>query len=149
MLVKNGTYLDPQTESKTVLELVHSFKREAINQVIQRTGRVEFSNVPNVPYIGTGWLIDERGDKTAIIITNRHVAKEFASANGRGGYRFNSLPNFRDYEVKINLLEEHDRDASLVAPVVRVVFIAGDNDPDIALVEAEGTRSRTSNLFRP
>jgi endonuclease G len=137
LLVRNGTYVEPQSESRKVLEIIRGFKRPAIDEVIARTGRVEFSNVPNLAYVGTGWVVEKPSERTAIIVTNRHVAKEFAAADGRGGYRFNTLPNFRDYEVKVDFLKEYNEQASREAAVLRVVFMAGDNDPDIALLEAE------------
>jgi endonuclease G len=138
LLVRDGTYVEPQSESKKVLEIIRGFRRSVIDGVIARTARVEFGNVPNVAYVGTGWIVDKPSERKAIIVTNRHVAKEFAAADGRGGYRFNTLPNFRDYEVKMDFLEEHNGGSSREAPVLRVVFIAGENDPDIALLEAEG-----------
>jgi endonuclease G len=149
MLVQNGTYVEPKSESKKVLELIRGFKRQAIDKVIAHTGRVEFKNVPNVPYVGTGWMVEKRGDRKAIIVTNRHVAREFASSDGRGGYRINTLPNFQDYDVRFDLIEEHEASAAREAIVMRVVFIAGDRDADMALIEAEGDALKDLDCILP
>ena len=121
------------------MRIVGGLKRDMIDPVIARTARVELANVPNVPYVGTGWIVDKPSATRAIIVTNRHVAKEFARADGRGGYYFNTLPNYRDYQPRIDFHEEHGGSGGgIEAPVMRVVFIAGDNGPDVALLEAEG-----------
>jgi endonuclease G, mitochondrial len=98
--------------------------------------------VPGVPYVGTGWIVRKLTDTKAIIVTNRHVAEEFARADGRGGYNFLTLPNFRDYEVNVDFLEEHQRLDARRAPVIKVIFMAGRDAADIALLEVEGEELR-------
>jgi len=140
LLVRGGTFVAPKPEDTVpeVMEIVGRLKRPLIDPAIARTARVELANVPNVPYVGTGWIVEKYSDTRAILVTNRHVALEFARADGRGGYYFRTLPNFRDYQTQIDFLEEHGTDGAKEAPVIRVVFIAGDDAPDIALLEAEG-----------
>jgi endonuclease G len=135
MLIKDGTYLEPDSQSGEVLRTIRSFDRAKIDRVIASTGRIEFANVPNVPYVGTGWVVERRGDNSATVVTNRHVALEFARADGRGGYHLNTLPNYDEYAVNIDMLEEHGITRNWEIPLVRVLFIAGANDPDIALIE--------------
>ena len=51
--------------------------RDAIKTSIARVGRVEVAGHPNYEWIGTGFLAGPE-----VIITNRHVAREFARADG-------------------------------------------------------------------
>lgn len=48
--------------------------RAAIRRVIPSVGRIEVDNNPDFTWLGTGWLI---GDD--VVVTNRHVASEFAA----------------------------------------------------------------------
>jgi Trypsin-like peptidase domain len=56
--------------------------RDAIKTSIARVGRVQVTGHPNYEWIGTGFLAGSE-----VIITNRHVAREFARADG-DGWRF-------------------------------------------------------------
>ena len=57
--------------------------RSKIQSVIQRVGRIEVANNPNFDWLGTGFLA---GADT--VITNRHVAMEFAQASAPGQWKF-------------------------------------------------------------
>lgn len=138
LLVQNGTFVPPADMVPQVKRIVEALKRNKIDPVIGRTARVELGNVPGVPYVGTGWIVRKMTDTKAIMVTNRHVAEEFARADGRGAYTFKTLPNFRDYEVNVDFLEEHQGLKTRQAPVMKVVFIAGSDAADIALLEVEG-----------
>jgi endonuclease G len=137
LLVRNGTFVAPLDPVPEVKKIIDKLKRARIDPVIARTARVELGNVPRVPYVGTGWIVEKKGPTKAIMVTNRHVAQEFAADDGRGGYFFRTLPNYRDYEVNVDFLEEHGVSGARQARVGKVVFKAGDNAPDIALLEVE------------
>ncbi|HYP25836.1 MAG TPA: hypothetical protein VE262_03875 [Blastocatellia bacterium] len=47
--------------------------KPALDAVIPAVGRVEVTNHPGYTWVGTGWLIGED-----VIVTNHHVAREFA-----------------------------------------------------------------------
>ena len=49
----------------------------ALAKAIPAVGRIELSNNPRFDWVVTGWLVDED-----IVVTNRHVAKEFARRSG-------------------------------------------------------------------
>jgi endonuclease G len=138
LLVRNGTFVPPENPVPVVAKIVATFDRLKIDPVIALTARVELVNVPNVPFVGTGWIVDKPADNRAILVTNRHVAEEFAATDGQGGHYFRTLPNFRGYEPRVDFLEEYGRPDNLEAPVLRVVFMSAGNAPDIALIEAEG-----------
>ena len=52
--------------------------RDAIQTAIQSVGRIEVKGHPAMDWIGTGWLV-----APDVVITNRHVAKEFCRQSGR------------------------------------------------------------------
>lgn len=142
LLVQGGTFVPPADMVPEVKRIVDGLKPGKINPVIARTARVELGNVPRVPYVGTCWVIRKLTDTRAIVVTNRHVAEEFARPDGRGAYNFMTLPNFRDYEVNVDFLEEHQGSGDRQAPVIKVVFMAGREAADIALLEVEGEELR-------
>jgi endonuclease G len=138
LLVQNGSYVVPPDLTEEVKKIIDGFKRDMIDPVIARSARVDLIDIPRVPYVGTGWIIEKPAENRAIIVTNRHVAEYFAVADGTGGYRFRTAPNFRPYEARIDFKEEYGSQDALEAQVINVLFIAGPRDPDIALLEAEG-----------
>ncbi|WP_439659631.1 trypsin-like serine peptidase [Lentzea sp. HUAS TT2] len=52
-------------------------RRPVIESVMKSVGRIEVTGHPMFDWIGTGWLAAEN-----VIMTNRHVANEFAKADG-------------------------------------------------------------------
>ncbi|MFJ8016961.1 trypsin-like serine peptidase [Streptomyces sp. NPDC096339] len=58
-------------------------QRPGIRQSIARVGRVEVSGHAGLDWLGTGFLVSPFA-----VMTNRHVAAEFAHADGRGGFVF-------------------------------------------------------------
>ena len=73
ILIQEGRFFPPpQVWSK--LEQV----RDAIETTIQSVGRIEVRGHPALEWIGTGWLVADD-----VVMTNRHVAKEFTRQDGR------------------------------------------------------------------
>jgi endonuclease G, mitochondrial len=138
LLVQGGTYVPPVNPVPEVAKIINDFKRAKIDPVIAMTGRVDLLNVPRLPYVGTAWIVEKPSPTKAILVTNRHVAEEFADPDGGGSYFFRTLPNFDNYRSRIDFIQEHGSMKNLRAPVARVVFMAGSNAPDIALIEVEG-----------
>lgn len=138
LLVQNGTYVVPPELTEEVKRIIDGFNRDMIDHVIVHSARVDLIDIPRVPYVGTGWIIEKPAENRAIIVTNRHVAEYFAVADGAGGYRFRTAPNFRPYEARIDFKEEYGSIDAFEAQVIKVLFIAGPRDSDIALLEAEG-----------
>lgn len=144
MLVRDGTYVlpDENTTLPAVLNIITAIDRRKIDPAIAVTGRVEFVNVPGRVYSGTGWIVGKPRDDQAIVVTNRHVAEVFARPDMRGGYPFMLLPNFSEYEMRIDLIAEHGATKTRRAPIPRVLFMAGSRAPDIALLLVEGDEVR-------
>jgi endonuclease G len=105
--------------------------RGMIRSVIPSVGRIELTGHSRFPWVGTGWVIDDD-----IIVTNRHVAREFGFFTG-ATYRF--LPGVfgRPIGVQIDFLEEHDNDESEEFKISEVLFIEPEGGPDIALLRVD------------
>ena len=73
LLIQEGKFFPPP-EAWAKLEDV----RDAIEETIQSVGRIEVSGHPAMDWIGTGWLVADD-----VVMTNRHVAKEFTRQSGR------------------------------------------------------------------
>lgn len=72
LLVQNGDFLEPPKRWAHLKDT-----RAQIRDVISRVGRIEVANNPNFEWLGTGFLAG-----ADIVITNRHVAMEFARSDG-------------------------------------------------------------------
>jgi V8-like Glu-specific endopeptidase len=97
---------------------------------IAAVGRVEATNWPTgLPYVGTGWLIDQN-----LIVTNRHVALEFAE-RGQKGFIFQlGFDRRNPVAVDIDFLEEIDNTATARFAIGDIFYIATDTGPDVAFL---------------
>ena len=97
---------------------------------IAAVGRVEATNWPiGAPYVGTGWLIDEN-----LIVTNRHVALEFAE-RGQKGFVFQlGFDRSNPVAVDVDFLEEIDNPATARFAIGDILYIARDSEPDLAFL---------------
>ncbi len=105
----------------------------SIGKVIPSVGRVEVTGVPDFDWLGTAWLVDEN-----LVVTNRHVAKEFTTRDAAGKPVFASAPLGGTATARIDFLEEFRQTApAQQVQVLRVVYVAPDgaNFPDVALLE--------------
>ncbi|HYS87696.1 MAG TPA: serine protease [Bradyrhizobium sp.] len=105
----------------------------ALGPAIATVGRVEATNWPlGLPYIGTGWLIDQD-----LIVTNRHVALEFAE-RGQTGFTFQlGFDRRNPVAVDIDFLEEIGNAATAQFTISEIFFIASDTGPDVAFVKLQ------------
>ncbi len=70
-----GNDVEGDPELTSLIEI----NRAAFEEISRGVGRVDLIGHPRHPYVGTGWLIDED-----VVVTNRHVAEEFAQAAASG-----------------------------------------------------------------
>ena len=112
-----------------------------LDRVIPAVGRVEVSNNPDFTWVGTGWLV--AGD---IIVTNRHVAREFAR-RGAAGFNFRVGSNGGPMSSRVDFLEEDQRAASLEYAVNSVLWIAPAEEADVAFLRV--TRAPTDRPLPP
>lgn len=103
-------------------------KTDVINGVLPAVGRVEVSNHPDYTWVGTGWLIDRD-----MIVTNRHVAREFAR-RGQQGFTFRAGLDTIPMSCTVDFLEEYERSSENTFIVDYVAWISAYNEPDVAFL---------------
>jgi len=104
--------------------------RANLNLAIPSVGRVEIDNHPYRDWVGTAWLI--KG--TDILVTNRHVAYAFASRQDES-FDINQNAKGRKLKVSIDFKEEYNVDVDRTYRIKKVVHIAENDEPDIALMQ--------------
>lgn len=115
--------------------------RPILDRVIPAVGRVEITNHPDFTWVGTGWLVADD-----IIVTNRHVAREFGR-RGTNGFTFRPGINGGPMTSRIDFLEEDQRFNSLEYTVNSILFIASSHEPDVAFLRL--IRPQTSRPLPP
>jgi len=109
---------------------------------IPAVGRIELLNHPRgTQWLGTGWLIRDN-----VVVTNRHVASEFAEASG-GEFVFRPGFDGSPLGVNIDFLEEFGNSGSLEFPLFRIMHIEKSSGPDLAFLRIEPVRGQ--ELPRP
>lgn len=106
--------------------------RAAIERAIRGVGRIELREPPTSGHLGTGWLV-----APGVVITNRHVAREFTRRQQDGSIVLRTSWVGRAYRPVIDLREEYgQRVAPLEFELDRVLYVAPDDDaePDVALL---------------
>jgi len=126
ILIQDGHFLPPP-EPWTHLES----SRERIEKVLKSVGRIELTGHPDLEWVGTGFLV---GD--GVVMTNRHVAKEFARREDGGRWVFEP-----GMAARIDYAEELGSTQSLEFEIQEVIGVhdvfdlallrvsAGDGEP--------------------
>ncbi|MBU7583115.1 MAG: trypsin-like peptidase domain-containing protein [Nostoc sp. TH1S01] len=133
LFVQNDSFIAP--ESDIWQERLNKSK-SLIESAIKAVGRVELRNHPTFDWVGTAWLV-----ASDILVTNRHVAREFA-AKQNNQFVFLSNPVRQTIRANIDFKVEYEIDSD--APQFKVkdiLYIEDDvklNDgsasPDIAFL---------------
>lgn len=135
LLVRNGRFELPKSREMRSRLLPARARLEA---QLPSVGRLEFRNHPRLRWGGTGWLITDN-----VIVTNKHVATNFAVRAGKGYKPVVDLVTGQEVATRIDFREEHQpADANQTrfeVPVRRVIFMAPETtgSPDIAFLELE------------
>jgi hypothetical protein len=113
--------------------------RAALRQVIPAVGRIEVDNHPDLTWVGTGWLIADD-----VVVTNRHVASEFAALTMTADSRaFVFKRGWPDRNTRMAARVDFRRELRNNSPrafVVReVLYIEDDDGPDFAFLRVERT----------
>lgn len=122
------TFTDPDSEVwKTRL----SEASEPLVSAARAVGRIEVVG-HELTWLGTGWLL-----APSVVVTNRHVAKEFGRKDGtqfvfRQGF-------FGPMSASIDFLEEANRPEDLTFAVTEVLHIEDDLGPDVAFLRVQQT----------
>jgi V8-like Glu-specific endopeptidase len=131
-LIQDQTFKPPADtfpESEVIVSRLQSNKGQ-LEAVIPSAGRVEVTN-HRLSWLGTAWMV-----KPNVIITNRHVAEEFARGDAAG---FNFRKNILGKQMKasVDWRREWDRPDESVFRVKKVLWIEPDESFDVALLEVE------------
>ncbi|TDD65475.1 serine protease [Jiangella aurantiaca] len=121
LLVQGGDFGTPPAQW-TVLDA----QRAAIRDSIARVGRVEVTGHPDFDWVGTGFLVGP-----GLVMTNRHVALEFARGIA-GAWTFIS-----GRASSVDLVREAGSADRLEFTVTEVVGIHDADDVDLALLRVE------------
>lgn len=128
LVIAGDNWADPANQ---VLAARLHGSRQAIALAIRAVGRIEVRDHPNgLEYVGTGWLFDED-----LVVTNRHVAVEFAKRAEDGtGFLFLSNPARRKtIRANIDFREEHDAPEQEEIEIARILHI--DETIDVAFLK--------------
>ncbi|WP_181832672.1 DNA/RNA non-specific endonuclease [Bosea caraganae] len=142
LAVKGGTtelaFADP-AESELWKERLAGAK-EHLDRAIRAVGRVELQG-GRLDWVGTGWVVAEN-----VLVTNRHVAQEFAQRRGEGfAFRMGSQGLM---SARADFLQEIDNPAALEFELLRPLHIEEEPGPDVAFFEIKLT-SGDARLAEP
>jgi endonuclease G, mitochondrial len=99
---------------------------------IPAVGRIDVVGHYRLDWVGTGWLVAED-----VIVTNRHVAAEFALQGGEG---FVFKPGFKGpMDASVDFLQEAGNVAKAPFRLTRVLHIEPAGGPDLAFFAVERT----------
>lgn len=101
--------------------------KSVLDAAIPAVGRVEVTNHPGYTWVGTGWLLSDD-----VVVTNRHVAREFARRDNKQ-FLFRMGPA-GPMTCRIDFLEEFERSRTLEFEASEVLWIAPTDEADIAFL---------------
>ena len=128
-LVQDGTFVVPPDEFPNSEEIRSRLEkaRHGLEAAIPSAGRIDLRN-HRLDWVGTGWMVAPR-----ILVTNRHVAREFATQSA-GGFAFQQSFGGPPVRASIDWRREHQRPAESRLRVEEVLWIEPDGSVDVALL---------------
>jgi endonuclease G len=102
-----------------------------LDKAIRAVGRIDLTGA-RLDWVGTGWLVAEN-----ILVTNRHVAREFATRKG-DGYTF-QIGLDGPITADVDFLQEIGRPGRLLFNLLKPLYIEDEPGPDVAFFEVEQT----------
>jgi S1-C subfamily serine protease len=124
ILIQDGHFLDPPHPWEGLAE-----RRDSIEQTFRSVGRIEVANHPTLDWVGTGFLLADE-----VVVTNRHVAKEFCRPVSSKTWDFEPA-----MEPRIDFAEEFGGTAQREFPLTEVIGV--HDHLDVALFRV-GRRSK-------
>ena len=103
--------------------------RPLLDTAIPAVGRIDLTGA-QLDWVGTGWLVANN-----IIVTNRHVANEFATRRG-DGFAFRMGLNGQ-ISADVDFLQEIENPNRLVFKLLKPLHIEQPPGPDVAFFEIE------------
>jgi endonuclease G len=137
----NDTVLNFVDQADSEIWLARLKKAKPIlDHAIHAVGRINLQGA-RLDWVGTGWLVASN-----ILVTNRHVAREFATRKG-DGYTFQTGLN-GPMSADVDFLQEISNPAQLIFKLIRPLHIEEEPGPDLSFFEVEIT-SGNSSLAAP
>lgn len=100
-----------------------------LNRAIPAVGRIEMVG-GRLDWVGTGWLVD-----STILVTNRHVAREFVEHDGETlAFRPGAHGSIR---ASVDFLRESSSAATALFDLKRILHIEEDPGPDVAFLRVK------------
>jgi hypothetical protein len=112
-------------ESETIRERLAAAAGR-LSEVIPSSGRIDLRN-HRLLWVGTAWKV---------VVTNRHVAEEFARAEN-GGFVFRKSFDGKMVRASVDWRREFNEPAESIFRVKNVLWIEPDGSPDVALLEID------------
>jgi endonuclease G len=103
--------------------------KDNIDRAIRSVGRIELQG-GRLDWVGTGWLVAEN-----VLVTNRHVANEFALRRG-GGFAFR-MGTEGPISACTDFLQEIDNPETLEFELVKPLYIEEEPGPDVSFFRIE------------
>ena len=134
LLVQYGNWQEP-----VIKEIKNRLRRNRLKlqPLLPSIGRVEKTVNGVTTMIGTGWIIDRN-----ILVTNRHVAKDFANNTISGSFEL-ALP---ENAVTTDFKREYKNTDTLKVGITKILKIVAEQSNDIAFLKVE---KRDSPLPEP
>ena len=128
----NDTKLDFIDKADSEIWLARLTKAKPfLDSAIRAVGRIDLQGA-RLDWVGTGWLVADN-----ILVTNRHVAREFAARKG-DGYTFQMGLN-GPMSADVDFLQEIDNPATLIFKLIKPLHIEDEPGPDLSFFEVEIT----------
>ena len=128
LLVRNDMIEAPRAE--TWKKRLSPYQAQ-LGRVLRSVGRIELFDHPDFSWVGTGWMIAE-----GVLVTNRHVAREFA-LRGRRGFAFAETLEGKRIRAQVDFKEEYRVGQSREVAVDKILYVAEDGpaEPDLAFLK--------------
>jgi endonuclease G, mitochondrial len=104
--------------------------QSVLEHAIRAVGRIEVRG-HLLGWVGTGWLVAPH-----VIVTNRHVAREFSERRGES-FVFRPGLDGRRMSASVDFLREVDSSATFSFRLEKILYIEADRGPDLAFIEVE------------
>jgi endonuclease G len=131
--VRDDTFDTKETPSSSQeVDSVVNVAKAKLNEVIPRVGRINLRN-HRAPWVGTGWVVAPN-----VLVTNRHVAREFAERKGEE-FVFVEAEDGRQARASLDTCREHGRSRENVFKLTKVLWIEPHEagHPDVAFLEID------------
>ena len=134
--VRDNSFQTEGTPSTSqVMDQLVDGARSTIETAIPSVGRINLRN-HSMGWVGTGWVIEPN-----VVVTNRHVARAFAEADG-DGFAFVQSHDGRYAKAELDTLREHESGEESVFKMKEVLWIEpskkGHHDVAFLSIEPEG-----------